>query len=106
MRRRAMELKTYCADMRGEVALWKAKAYDLERTVYGKASQPDAAIAGPIGQLSDMIDDLERKIERLDTECPATWDKEKAEPEKIISDMNEIWEEAWRRASEKSPDDF
>jgi cell division septum initiation protein DivIVA len=101
-----MELKAYCTDMRAELALWKAKAYDLERTVYGKASQPDAAIAGPIGQLSDMIDDLGRKIERLDTECPATWDKEKAELERIISDMNEIWEDAWTRASEKSPDDF
>jgi cell division septum initiation protein DivIVA len=101
-----MELKAYCANMRGEVALWKAKAYDLMRTVYGKASQPDETIAGPMGQLSDMIDDLERKIERLDTECPATWDKEKAELEKIISGMNEIWEDTWRRASEKSPDDF
>jgi cell division septum initiation protein DivIVA len=106
VRRKAMELKAYCADMRGEVALWKAKAYDLMRTVYGKSSQPDAAIAGPIGQLNDMIEELEQKIERLDTECPAIWDKEKAELERIISDMNEIWEDTWRRASEKSPDDF
>jgi cell division septum initiation protein DivIVA len=101
-----MELKTYCADMRGEVASWKAKAYDLMRTVYGKSSQTDETIASSMGQLGDMIDELERKIERLDTECPASWDNEKAELEKIISGMNEIWEDVWRRASEKSPDDF
>jgi cell division septum initiation protein DivIVA len=101
-----MELKTYCADMRGEVASWKAKAYDLMRTVYGRASQPDETTAGSIGQLGDMIDELERKIERLDTECPASWDNEKADLEKIISGMNEIWEDVWRRSSERSPDDF
>ena len=101
-----MELKTYCANMRGEVASWKAKVYDLMRTVYRSASEPDEAIASSMGELGDMIDELERKIERLDTECPANWDKEKADLERIISGMNEIWEDAWRRASEKSPDDF
>ncbi len=101
-----MELKTYCANMRGEVVLWKAKADDLMRTVYRKTSQPDEAIASAMGRLRGMIEDLERKIDRLDTECPGSWDKEKADIEKNISGMNEIWENAWRHASEKSPDDF
>jgi hypothetical protein len=101
-----MELKAYCADMRGEVASWKAKAYDLMRTVYRSASQPDETMASSMGHLGEMIYEMEQKIERLDTECPANWDKEKADLGRIISGMNEIWEDAWRSASQKSPDDF
>jgi hypothetical protein len=101
-----MELKAYCSNMKGEVASWKAKVNDLMRTVYGSASEPDETIASSMQKLSDMIDELERKIERLDTECPANWDKEKADLERIISGMNEIWEDVYRRASAKSPDDF
>ena len=101
-----MELKMYCANMKGEVALWKAKADDLMRKVYGRHSLADETIARSMGRMGHMIDDLEREIERLDTECPGSWDKEKADIEKNISGMNEIWEEAWRRASARSPDDF
>jgi hypothetical protein len=101
-----MELKTYCANMKGDVASWKAKADDLMMKVYGSHSQAEETIARSMGRMGGMIDDLERKIERLGAECPGSWDKEKADIEKNISGMNEIWEEAWRRASARSPDDF
>jgi hypothetical protein len=103
---KAMELKTYCANMKSELNAWKAKAYHLMRWVYGKASEPDETMAGSVAQLGDMIDELERKIDRLETECPANWEGEKVEVERMVAGMNEIWEDAWRRSSEKSPDDF
>jgi hypothetical protein len=97
-----MEVKEYCSNKRGEVTSWKAKIYDLMQNLDKRSSGSVEEPSGSIKELGDMVDELERKIGQLETECPANWDKERADIERIISDMVEMWEEA----VEMSPDDF
>ena len=97
-----MDVKTYCANMKDEIAAWKAKTDDLIKNLDKRTSTADERTSNSIEELSAMIDDLSKKIDQLETECPADWSKEKAEVDRIISEMNEIWYEA----AEMSPDDF
>ena len=97
-----MEVRVYCSNMRGEILSWKAKIFDLMQEMDKRSLDTAKKSSTSINELSDMINELETKIDQLETECPANWDKERADVEQIISDMNRIWEES----VEMSPDDF
>ena len=97
-----MEVKAYCSNMRGEVTSWKARINDLMQKLDKRSSGSEERPSGSINELGDMVDELERKIGQLETECPANWDEEKADIERIISGMLEIWQET----VEMSSDDF
>ncbi|MFZ0448670.1 MAG: hypothetical protein WAL98_05445 [Desulfatiglandaceae bacterium] len=97
-----MEVKTYCNNMRGELISWKAKTYDMARKMDKRSSGPDERTGASISELGAMIDEFEKKIEELETSCPANWDKERADLDGMIAEMNERWGEA----TQMSPDDF
>ena len=97
-----MEVKAYCSNMRGEITSWKARINDLMQKLDKRSSVSVERPSGSIKELGDMVDELERKIGQLETECPANWDEERADVERIISDMTEMWQET----AQMSPDDF
>jgi hypothetical protein len=88
--------------MRGEITSWKAKINDLMQELDKRSSGSVERPSGSINELGDMVDELERKIGQLETECPANWDGERADIERLTSDMIEMWQEA----VEMSSDDF
>lgn len=97
-----MEVKEYCSNMKEEIVEWKAKAFDLMRTLDKRFEDSDKKTPNTVKILSDMIEDVEKKLDILETECPADWSTEKAEIEQAIKDMDKIWKES----VESSPDDF
>jgi hypothetical protein len=101
-----MEVKAFCSNMKGEVASWRTKTQELMGKMYRESSGPVEGAAGSIAKFDAMIKELERGIGQLEANCPANWDKERAYLERIISEMNEIWQETWQKAGEMSPDDF
>ena len=97
-----MDVKIYCENMKGEIAAWKAKTHNLMKNLDKRTSEVNETTSKSMEELAGMIDDLSKRIEQLETQCPSDWSKEKAEVDRIISGMNEIWQEA----AEMSPDDF
>ena len=97
-----MEVKEYCVNIRGEIVSWKAKIFDLMRTMDRRFKESDKKSPGSIKVLNDMVDELEKKIDDLEASCPADWSKERADIDQMINDMDKIWKES----VELSPDDF
>jgi len=97
-----MEAKAYCSNMREEIISWKARIFDLTRKMDKRFTDSDKKSSGSIKTLSDMVEDLEKKIHKLEVECPADWSSMRADIDHVIDDMNKIWKES----VELSPDDF
>lgn len=97
-----MEVKMYCSNMRTEIVSWKAKIFDMMQKMDKRSQGSESQSSNSIKMLSEMVDEIEKKIARLESECPADWSKEKADVDHVISDMNRIWEESLQM----SPDDF
>lgn len=97
-----MDVKTFCTYMRDEMGAWKARTQDLAQQMEKMWPEPDEERAASMDQMGAMIHKMEKMIESLERECPAHWDREKADLEAMICDMRE----RWTAASETSPDDF
>ena len=97
-----MDVKNFCENMRRELVGWKAKAYDLLKAMDKRSATEKQKAGASMDDLGRMIDEIETKIKRLETQCPLNWDAERIELETMIAEL----EEKWGEAAEMSPDDF
>lgn len=97
-----MDIENFCTYMKDEMWGWRAKSYDLIRNMEKMSLGPDEKRAASIAEMGAIIDRVEQILEKLEKECPANWDLEKAELDHMICDMRVKWSEA----SAASPDDF
>ena len=97
-----MEVRNFCENMRRELIGWKAKAYDLLRAMDKRSATEKKKAGASMDDLGRMIDQIEKKIKSLETQCPTNWDAERVELETMITEL----EEKWGEAAEMSPDDF
>jgi hypothetical protein len=97
-----MDIESFCTYMKDEMKSWKAKSYDLIRNMEKMSMGPDEKRAASIAEMGAIIERVEQILKKLETECPANWDSEKAELDNMICDIKE----RWREASAASPDDF
>lgn len=96
-----MDVRTFCVDLRSEMTEWKAKTYDLMREL-DRRSPVDRRASASIDDLGRMIDEIEKKINRLEDQCPANWDPERVELEEMVAELKDKWSET----AAMSPDDF
>jgi hypothetical protein len=97
-----MDIATFCTYMKDEMTGWKAKSYDLIRNMEKMSPGPDEKKAASIAEMGALIERVEQILEKLEKECPANWDSEKAKLDNMIRDIGEKWKEA----SAASPDDL
>jgi hypothetical protein len=98
----SMDVKTFCVDLRGEMAEWKAKTNELIRDLDRRSPSDKAGASGSIDDLGRMIDEIEKRIDRLENACPADWDPERVELGEMVAELKEKWSET----AAMSPDDF
>ena len=97
-----MDVTNFCENLRQELISRKAMAYDLLRAMDKRTSSEKEKAAASMDDLGRTIDQIEKKIKRLETQCPTNWDAERVELEAMIAEL----EEKWGEAAEMSPDDF
>lgn len=97
-----MDVRTFCVDLRSEMTEWKAKTYDLIRDLDKRSPAERTSASVSIDDLGRMIDEIEKKIDRLEDQCPANWDTERVELEEMMTELKDKWSET----AAMSPDDF
>jgi Tfp pilus assembly protein PilO len=102
MEENPMEVQTFCVDLRSEMTEWKAKTYDLIRELDRRSPSDKARASASIDDLGQMIDEIEKRIDRLEDQCPANWDSERVELGEMVAEL----EEKWGETAAMSPDDF
>lgn len=89
-----MDAKNYCRSVEVELYGWKAKMYDMVRKVERLRSADKEKIVAQVEQLHQHIEDMERLIENLQTECPLEFDAEKKQIDQTTAGMKQKYEEA------------
>ncbi len=89
-----MEVKDYCRSIEVELIGWKAKMYDMVRKV-DRLKRTDAQnLQTNIEELHKNINDMERIIDQLRTECPLEYGPQKKEIDKASTNLKSKYEDA------------
>ena len=89
-----MEAKDYCRTVEVELYGWKAKMYDMVRKVDKLRGSEKEKVAARVEDLHGHISEMERLIERLQTECPVDFGPQKEQLEKSDAGMKKKYEDA------------
>jgi methylaspartate ammonia-lyase len=89
-----MDVKDYCHSIEVELNGWKAKMYNMVRKVDKLRSADKDKIAVQVESLHKQIEDIERIVNTLQTECPADFGSQKKEIDASQHDMKKKYEDA------------
>jgi hypothetical protein len=76
-----MDIRDYCDSMYTELTWLKARLYDILRVIEELPGEARARIRPQTDELSLLVGDMSRRIDRLMQECPADWSRAKLESE-------------------------
>jgi hypothetical protein len=91
-----MDVSAYCDTLEKQLSAWKAKLYDVIRTV-DKLTDENKETAYPsIRGLHAIVDEIDSEVEQLRTACPADWspnrqniDDKMAELQQTLKNLSE-----------------
>jgi hypothetical protein len=72
-----MDIRDYCDSRYTELTWLKARLYDILRVIEELPGEARAKIRAQTDELSLLVGDMSRRIDRLMAECPADWRKAK-----------------------------
>jgi hypothetical protein len=98
-----MDVTDYCNNVGIELTAWKAKLYDMIRKIDGLSSGDKEKMLGNIGDLHNIVTELEDRIGSLKTECPTEWSPQKKEIDDAHIDMRSKYEEAMEAIGKAAP---
>jgi hypothetical protein len=96
-----MDAKSYCDTVNHELTAWKAKIYDVIRKSEGMPATLKGKAEPLIGELNAVVDDLNKRLELLERECPADFSAQRAEIKGRVTTMKTAWKKVWGVLGEK-----
>lgn len=98
-----MDVKDYCRSIEQELTGWKAKLYDLTRKVDKLPGASKEKVLAHIEDLHMIVTELDDRLEKLRTECPAQWSPIKEEIDGAHVNMRGKYEEALEAIGKAAP---
>ena len=89
-----MDVKDYCNSMEIELNSWKAKMYNMVRKVDKLRGADKDKLAAQVEDLHKHIEDIEKIVNTLQTECPADFSPQKKEIDASQDEMKKKYEDA------------
>ena len=90
-----MDAKAYCESVGNELTGLKAKLYDAVRRADRIKGPQKQKVQPLISELHGVMDDLDTRIARLASECPAEFSSDQKAIEGCISRAREGWKEVY-----------
>ncbi|MGD2186113.1 MAG: hypothetical protein PVI71_08295 [Desulfobacterales bacterium] len=97
-----MDAKFYCDSVGIELIGWKAKLCDVIRNASESTPAKKQKVDHLVKELNALIEDLDRHIDKLASECPAEWSADKTAIERKLSRMKNRWKDVWGAMGEES----
>jgi hypothetical protein len=76
-----MDAKYFCTTMQSELTGIKARVYDIIHSVEKMPQENKDALTPKIPELYTLVEGLSKKLDELNTLCPADWSAQKKEIE-------------------------
>ena len=89
-----MDVKDYCRSIEIELNGWKTKMYDMVRKVDQLRGADQDKLTAQVEGLHKHIEDIERIVSTLQTECPADFSPQKKEVDDTPAEMKKKYEDA------------
>jgi hypothetical protein len=89
-----MAVKDYCHSIEIELNAWKTKMYNMVRKVDKLRSADRDKLSAQVEGLHKHIEDIERIVNTLQTECPADFGPQKQEIDASQTEMKKKYEDA------------
>jgi hypothetical protein len=83
-----VDVKTFCDSAGTDLIGWKIKLYDVIRQTETLDKVNPGEVAPLVGELNQLVDDLEKHIKILADECPLEWDSQKAAIQEKLLQVN------------------
>jgi hypothetical protein len=90
-----MDAKSYCDNVGHELTGLKAKLYDAMRKADRLTGAQMEKAKPLISELNGIMDDLDARIARLASECPAEFSSDQKAIEKGISTVKDGWKQVY-----------
>ena len=97
------DVNSYCDATVSELSLWKARIFDVLRRLDKASSGDKAKVADQINDLYIFVDEIEARIGKLRTECPADWKADQAELDNKFGHLKGLYNDV---AASFSPGDI
>ena len=68
-----MDVTSYCNSLENQLTGWKAKIYDVIRTVNRLPDNEMEAVFPSIQSLHAIVEEINNEMEQLKSACPADW---------------------------------
>lgn len=98
-----MDVKDFCSAMASEMTSWKAKMYDAMRKIDRLGTAEKEKMLMNVQDLNMLMDDMAKRVEELQTECPSDWSPIKKDLDKGSIDMRSKYEETMEFIGKASP---
>ncbi len=89
-----MDVKDYCRSIEVELKDWKTKMYDMVRKVDKLRGADQDKLTAQVDGLHKHIEDIERIVSTLQTECPADFGPQKQEIDASQTEIKKQYEDA------------
>ena len=89
-----MDVKDYCRSIEVELNGWKTKMYEMVRKVDKLRGADQDKLTAQVDGLHKHIEDIERIVSTLQTECPADFGPQKQEIDASQTEMKKKYEDA------------
>jgi len=94
-----MDVGAYCNNLTIELTGWKAKVYDIIRSVDKLPSGDKEKVLPQVNDLHILLEELDDRIGRLKNQCPTDWSPDKIELESKLTKISNVCEECWENIS-------
>ena len=98
-----MNVTDYCNNVGIELTAWKAKLYDMIRKIDALPSGAKEKMLGNVGDLHNIVTELEDRINSLKNECPTEWSPQKKDIDQGHVDMRSKYEETMEAIGKAAP---
>ncbi len=68
-----MDVMSYCDNLENQLTGWKAKIYDVIRTVNHLPDSEIKAVSPSIRNLHVIMEEIDNELKQLRSACPADW---------------------------------
>lgn len=89
-----MDVKDYCRSIEVELKGWKTKMYEMVRKVDKLRGADQDKLTAQVDGLHKHIEDIERIVSTLQTECPADFGPQKQEIDASQTEIKKQYEDA------------
>jgi hypothetical protein len=91
-----MQLQDFCSQMEKQLVAFKESLGQIEARLDSGGTEVKQQILPVVGDIKNLMTELEAQKERLEKECPSDWSDDKSRMEDLVGQIGSHVDQAWK----------